>query len=424
MKILIYSKAGDALSLARIMSKNEGNEVKYYEEEKSRTGEGIVQKVDNFENEVEWADLIVFDDENQGELVESLQAKGKVVFGTNKFGGMLENDRDYFVEVLDTLGIDYTPSLKFDSLDKGKEYIKANPGRYVFKPYGQKNRFFTKVGRLPDGKDLLWFIDYVQTIWEGSQNFILQKYVEGIEVGLSAMFSVDHFVTPFELNFEHKKQREYGQGGNCGEAGTLQCFLNKSSMFNDLIKPFETYLKNTKYVGQFDINCKVNEDGIFPLEPTDRLGIPATYGYDAVLKTSWSEFLYNTASGKLKDGYAETGKYIVIVLVDVEPVPSLKGEKTLEIPKDVPVFFDFDVEADGSGFFEGDLRKENGQYYMTGDSLHIGYVIGSGKTVQEAQDAAYNIAEKIHSPQEIIYLNGIGDKFDYVSDFLKRKKII
>jgi phosphoribosylamine-glycine ligase len=93
------------------------------------------------------------------------------------------------------------------------------------------------------------------------------------------------------------------------------------------------------------------------------------------------------------------------------------------MPTDLPLFFDFDIDNE-AGFFMGDLRKEDGQYYITGQAGNIGYVVGSGKDVEDAQEAAYSLIHKIRIPSEIIYNPTIGDKFEICKNFLKRNKII
>jgi len=427
MNILVWSRYGDALSIARLMKEKDGNNVLLYidYESNKEVGDGIVPKVDNWRDYIDWCDMIVVDDENQGEWVEELQNQGKVVFGTNTFGGKLENNRHYASEIMEKLGIRTIPHWEFETIQDTIDFIEEYPGRYVFKPFGQHPRYFTKIGEMKNGQDMIWFLKYLQKIWQGGQANQIQEYIEGIEVGLCANFSIDHFVKPYELNFEHKHMRLYGLGSNIGEAGTLQLFVNNSRIFDEIILPFEDYLKNTKYVGQFDINCKVNEEGIFPMEWTCRFGIPATYGYNEALHIRWSDFFWKCATGELEDGYAETDRFIVIVKLDLEPVTDLKEENQYYIPTRVPIFFDFDPIGAEPGFFEGDLiRDEQRQYYVVGKQGHIGVVIGSGETVQEAQDSCYKIVQKIYSPFSIVYNPEIGDKYEYIESFLKKMKII
>lgn len=426
MKIMVWSRYGDSLSLARLMKEKDGNDVKLYIDidYNKRVGENIVPKVENWKDYIDWADLIMVDDENQGEWVEELENQGRVIFGTNRFGGKLENDREYAFQLCKELGIKTVPYWKLNSLDEGIEFIKKNPGKYVFKPFGQRPRWYTKVGELVDGRDMIWFIEYLKKVWIGAEEFILQKYVEGVEVGCCSWFNREKFLKPLEICFEHKKMRGYGQGGNVGEAGSLLFAVNESRIFDEILKPFESYLKATKYVGQFYVNTKVNEEGICVLEFVPRLGIPATYGYNELLQVRWSDLFYKLATVELQSMPIELGRYVIVVKLDVEPVPDLEEESNYYVPSEIPIFFDFDPIGVEPGFFEGDLKKENNQYYLTGKQGHIGCVIGSGSTVQEAQDLTYKTAEKIHSPVEIVYNPEIGDKFEFVGNFLTKEKII
>jgi len=425
MKILIWSRYGDALSLARIMKERENQEVLFYVDVdyNKRVGEGIVPKVDDWKDYINWADLIICDDENQGDWIEVLDRQGKVVFGTNKFGGKLENDREYTFKVLEQLGLSQyiIPYWKFTNFDEGIKFIKENPGRYVFKPFGQRPRYYTKIGEREDGKDLIWFIKYLKTVWKGSQNFILQKYVRGIEVGCCAWFNRKRFLRPLEICFEHKKMKNYGGGGNVGEAGSLILAVEDSIIFNRILSPFEKWLKNTRYVGQFYVNTKIDEDNIWILEFVPRLGIPATYLYDELLKISWSEMFYKISTSELDKMPLELSKFVIGVKVDIEPIPDIKEEAKYSVPTEIPVFFDFEIDKN---FFEGDLRKENEQYYLTGKQGHIGVAVGSGKTVQEAQDKAYEIVDKVYCPFNITYNPEIGDKYIFIEEFLKDKKIL
>jgi phosphoribosylamine--glycine ligase len=427
MKILVWSKYGDALSLARLMREKDNNEVVLYVDidYNKRVGEGIIPKVENWKEYVDWADLIVFDDENQGKYVEELREKGKVVFGTNEFGGRLENDRDYSFDVSRDLGVKTIPYWKFKSLDEGIKFIRENPSRYVFKPFGQRPRYYTKVSEMITGEDLLWFMEYLKKIWKGGQDFILQKYIEGIEVGCCSWFNGYEFLRPFEICFEHKKMKNYGGGGNCGEAGSLIFASPESKIFDEILAPFEEWLKNTKYTGQFYANTKVNDDGIWLLEYVPRLGIPATYLYNELLQERWTDVFKGIATGELKKMPLELGRFVVGVKIDVEPIPDLDAEATYTVPVETPVKFDFDPIGAEAGFFEGDLRKDKteNQYYLTGKQGHVGIVVGSGKTVQEAQDMCYKVVEKIFCPFNITFNAEIGEKYDYVAPYLVKQGI-
>ncbi|MDD4290608.1 MAG: phosphoribosylamine--glycine ligase, partial [Patescibacteria group bacterium] len=116
---------------------NEGNDVKFYISEKTQQdiGDGFVPKITNWEKEVEWADVIVFDDVlGQGAIAEDLRNKGKYVIGGTKYTDMLEDDRAFGQEELKKCGVSILPYQTFDSCELAIEFVKNNPSRYVIKP--------------------------------------------------------------------------------------------------------------------------------------------------------------------------------------------------------------------------------------------------------------------------------------------------
>ncbi len=82
-KFLFVSITGLISDIAWQVAK-EGHEVRYcIEDEKERDiADGFVPKVREWEREVDWADVIVFDDTlGQGEKAQALRAKGNAVIG-------------------------------------------------------------------------------------------------------------------------------------------------------------------------------------------------------------------------------------------------------------------------------------------------------------------------------------------------------
>src|SRR5262245_52374451 len=97
-----YRRRGDPMQRSRILFVSldglisdiawqvvkEGHEVKYSIESESEReiGDGFVPKVDDWEKEVDWADLIVFDDVlGQGTKAQALRQKGKLVVGGSPY---------------------------------------------------------------------------------------------------------------------------------------------------------------------------------------------------------------------------------------------------------------------------------------------------------------------------------------------------
>src|SRR5262249_8126426 len=98
----------------------EGHDVRYFiEDEKERdVADGFGPKVRNWGGEVDWADVIVFDDTlGQGEKAQALRAKGKLVVGGTPYTDRLEDDRSFGQEELKKEGINVLPYRDFNEFD-------------------------------------------------------------------------------------------------------------------------------------------------------------------------------------------------------------------------------------------------------------------------------------------------------------------
>ena len=76
----------------------EGHEVRYFiEAEKERDiADGFVPKSHDWQADVDWADVIVFDDTlGQGTKAQALRARGKRVIGGTEYIDRLEDDRSF-----------------------------------------------------------------------------------------------------------------------------------------------------------------------------------------------------------------------------------------------------------------------------------------------------------------------------------------
>ncbi len=252
----------------------EGHHVKFFIENNpdKQIGDGFVEKTDNWEKEVDWADVIVFDDVlGQGALAKKLRDKGKLVVGGSPYTDRLEDDRAYGQEELKKAGISIIPYQEFSSFDEAIKFVKANPAKYVIKPSGQAQNIkrLLFVGEEDDGMDVIQILEaYKKSFNEEIKVFQLQRRVTGVEVAVGAFFNGKEFMYPINVNFEHKKLFPGNIGPSTGEMGTLMFFSVPNKLFNMTLKRMEAKLAEEQYVGYIDLNCIVNGNGIYPLEFT------------------------------------------------------------------------------------------------------------------------------------------------------------
>lgn len=279
--------------------KMEGNEVRFYirDESEQEIGDGFVDKIDEWESHVDWADVIVFDDVlGMGTWAKDLRDQGKAVIGGTPYTDMLEDDREFGQNELKKYGINIIPNQNFTSFKDAITYVKNNPGRYVIKPSGEAQNLkgLLFVGEEEDGKDVVQVLgEYDKALSDTIPSFQLQKRVTGVEMAIGAYFNGHKFLEPVNINFEHKKLFPGNLGPSTGEMGTAMFWTNSNRMFNKTLKRFEEKLRAEQYVGYIDLNCIVNGNGIYPLEFTARFGYPTILYSLRGLLCRWESFSTN-----------------------------------------------------------------------------------------------------------------------------------
>ncbi|MDD5613745.1 MAG: phosphoribosylglycinamide synthetase C domain-containing protein [Candidatus Omnitrophica bacterium] len=390
----------------------EGHDVKYYIDcaEDKDISDGFVPKVDDWKKEVDWADVIVFDDVlGQGKIAQELKKSGKLVVGGSEYTDMLEDDRSFGQEELKRAGVNIIPYQNFESFDEAIQYVKNNPAKYVIKPSGEAQNIkrLLFVGEEEDGNDVIQILEAYSKIYSNKiKVFQLQRRMMGVEIAVGAFFNGNQFVYPININFEHKKLFPGDIGPSTGEMGTSMYWSGSNKIFNATLKKMEDRLKAEKYTGYMDINCIVNSNGIYPLEFTARFGYPTISIQQEGIMMPISEFLYKLASGELTEFKAKRG-FQVGVRIIVSPYPFDDEEAFNTYSKDAVIFF---KKPNFDGIHIEDVKKIDGQWLVAGTSGVVMIVVGTGQTMKQAQNKAYSRVSNIRIPN-MYYRKDIGDRW-------------
>jgi phosphoribosylamine---glycine ligase len=397
----------------------EGHEARYYiqSEENQDIADGFVPKVYNWEENIQWADIIVFDDVlGHGKYAQQLRKQGKLVIGGTEYSDMLEDDRSFGQEELKKAGINILPYKEFNNFDDAIKYVEEKPGRYVIKPSGEaqniKRMLF--VGEEEDGKDIIEVLEaYKKVSSDDIQVFQIQKRVMGVEVAVGAFFNGREFVYPININFEHKKLFPGQIGPSTGEMGTAMYWGGANKIFNQTLLKLQDKLKQEGYAGYIDINCIVNTNGIYPLEFTARFGYPTIFIQQEGINMPMAEFLFGLAGGTLKEFKARKGFQIGVRIV-VPPYP-FNDEDTFErYSNNATILF---KKVNYDGIHIEDVKNVDGQWLVAGTSGVVMVVVGTGQTMKQAQTQAYNRIKNIIIPN-MYYRTDIGDRWFEDSDKL------
>lgn len=423
MNILFISTDCIAVNLARILQ-DEGHSVKLYIKNKDsrRNFDNIVPKVENWKDHLDWVGkdgLIVFDDVGFGKIQEGLRKKGYNVFGGCELGDKLEQDREFGQQILREHGLHTVPLHDFDSIDDAACFIKENPYPWVIKHEGHDAKFLTYVSLLPDGSDAISILRnyfYNPFINDGSNKVTLHKKITGIEIGVGRFFNGQDWVGPIEINVEHTKMFPGDLGPITTEMGTLAWYDNdeKNKLFVGVLEKMKPYLKEIDFRGDFEVNCIVTDNEIYPLEISSRLGTPIVHLHNVLHTSPWGELLLAIAKGEKYDLKVKSD-YGVVNLLATPPFPYGKKHNKDSL-YGVNIFFNNLSEEDFKNVALEDisLRKGgrgNGLYYISNDDGYVAYTSGIGKTIKEARENSLRIARKIIIPK-VFYRDDIGERFE------------
>ena len=415
---LFVSLSGLISDIAWQVSK-EGHEVRYFiaDKEERDIADGFVAKSKDWEKDADWADIIIFDDTlGQGEKAKALREKGKKVIGGTPYTDRLEDDRSFGQEELKKAGVNIIPYREFDSFDDAIEHVVQNPGRYVIKPSGEaqnvKRRLF--VGEEDDGLDVVRMLEaYKKALSEEIRVFQLQRRVTGVEVAVGAFFNGKSFIYPINVNFEHKKLFPGDIGPPTGEMGTSMFWSGANQLFNQTLMKMETMLASEGYVGYIDVNCIVNNHGIYPLEFTSRFGYPTISIQQAGMLTPIGQFFWDLANGADPKLKTRSGFQIGVRIV-VPPFPFDDNATFDSFSKNSVIVFKKPPQDE---VHIEDVKQVNSQWLVAGTSGVILIVIGTGQTMKQAQAQVYSRIKNVLIPN-MYYRTDIGDRWDEDSDRL------
>lgn len=278
----------------------EGHDVKIWFKDQGDQDvyDGFLEKVPDWKEHVNWADVVVFDDVGFGAQADTLRKAGKLVVGGSAYTDRLEEDREFGQSEMRRVGMLTLPHWDFDNYETAIKFLKENLGRYAWKPSGNtpsdmKGLLF--LGTEEDGKDLIEILERNKSTWvKKIKAFQIQKFASGVEVAVGAFFNGEDFVYPINVNFEHKKLFPGDIGPYTGDMGALMYWSPPNAIFNVTLAKMRDSLSASGYAGYIDINCIANARGVYPLEFTcfsDDTEILTANGWKLILEVTLGEFV-------------------------------------------------------------------------------------------------------------------------------------
>lgn len=424
-RFLLVTKAFEAKMMPLILER-EGHECKVYVEDATQREilKGTVDHVADWHSELEWADVIVFDDIGFGATADWLRKDGYLVWGGSSLGDKMEEDRTFGMRLFEKAGLNVPPYFAFKSFEDARKHVAEKPGRYAFKPNKNIAKEFTYCSHFDDGSDLIAILDEFEKEWpkDAEIDFLLQEYVHGVgEVGVGAFFMGNDWVRSpggkvvCEVDQEHKPMFACGTlggevGMGTGEQGNVAFMLEEPRIFQESLGRLTDTLKKIGYVGEFALGFIMDDAGkLWVLECTARLGYPITWQHDTMHKTGWGELFVKSVKGVNR--FLEYNKGICMsVVVTNPPFPFTKENNPYSGAR---ILFkdgsDSTAILDKEGYYWCEVIEQDGALVTAGVSGYTVVLTAMGKSVADAQS---KMKDKLceFTIRDRGWRNDIGDK--------------
>lgn len=428
MKFLFRSSDGLCLPQA-LRVQSEGNKVKLSVDQPGydNAGNGLVEKVMNFSAGVDWADIVVYDVQRGPLPKEADKVKlRKPVIGSSEFGGQLEEDRKFGIEIARKAGIKVPEVQEFTgpaAFRKAKDFISTKPKEtnWVWKVNGKApagvGTYVAKGGR----PEMLRMLKYWEDQYRNehvSPDFIVTTKIEGEEISTEAWFNGRDFSLP-----NHTLERNKFFNGDLGEktgcSGNVVWAIERDApLYQKLLEPLREELTG-KFVGPIDVNViieKKTNEPVF-LEFSPRFGYDAVFALMELFETDFAEFLYQIATGQQWTGRV-SGQFAGDVRLHIPPFPAKSSKESSEEAVGVPIFGIDPSKYNPHQHLVEVMLDRDDQPVSSGPHGYVLSVTAKGTTPQLAEEAAYKQVDKIRIPN-MRYRTDLADKIQEVYDTIE-----
>lgn len=419
MKILFISYDASGADIAWRLQQ-EGHQIKFFIKSKELEScyDGIIrQKIKNWKSELNWVGkkgLIIFDFSGFGKIQDKLRKAGYQVVGGSEIGDLLENNRNFGQRIFSQVGMEVAFSRTFNNIDSAINFIKRHPTCWVIKQNGQLRKTLNYVGKMESGQDAISILNfYRENLPKNQINFDLQKRVHGVEIGVGRYFNGENWVGPIEFNIEHKSLFPGNLGPNTNEMGTVMWYDDDEDnpIYQATVAKMKNYLQRINFVGDFEINCIVNSEVIYPLEATTRFGYPAIQLQTQIHTSPWGEFFLALAQKKEYNLKWKKGEGL-IVFVATPPFPYILNDS-----RQTSLGMEILIDEELLTKKRKNLHLEEVVYDQEKNVLRVASRSGSilhlsnfQDDLETARQELYQDLQKIYIPK-MFYRKDIGEKF-------------
>ncbi|MCF7870510.1 MAG: phosphoribosylamine--glycine ligase [Candidatus Omnitrophica bacterium] len=342
-------------------------------------------------------------------IVDLFNDQGLKIFGPAKELAKLESSKVFAKEIMKKYGIPTADFKVFSQPKPAKEYIERKGAPVVVKADGlAAGKGVMVCESEAEARQAVDTIMGKKKFGEAGEKIIIEDCLQGQELSLLA-FSDGETILPLAASQDHKRIFDNDQGANTGGMGAyapvpLLDKQNFDKIINEIFQPLIEGLgrenkiyKGILYAGIMIFNNKPNL-----LEFNVRFGDPEAQVVLPKLKGDLADIMLKTIDGNLKQAKVEWDQrsFVCVVLASggypgkYQKGKEISGLEELEKQKDILVY-------------HAGTKRENEKIVTNGGRVLS--VVGSGLTLKEAKEKAYQAVDKINF-KGVQYRKDISDK--------------
>ena len=328
-------------------------------------------------------------------IVDLFESKGLKIFGPSKNASRIESSKIFAKNLMKEFNI---PTAKFEVFENESSAIKfLNKTEFpiVIKADGLaagKGVYISD--NLDDAKLAIKDLMNSQIFGKSGKKIVIEEFLSGSEFSVFA-FTNGNDIKVLLSACDYKKAYDEDKGPNTGGMGSFSPApqLNKKNInfiSSKIIKPTLSALstKNSKFVGVLYCGLILTDKGIFVIEFNCRLGDPETQVLLPTINFDLIELIESCVDTNNKNIFKPTiNKKAVGVVLASEGYPN-----KYETNKELSINYSFN-NNDSYIFHAG--TKKNGKNLVTSGGRVL-TVVGTGNSINEARNLAYNICEKVN----------------------------
>lgn len=342
---------------------------------------------------VQGVDLVVIGPEAPlaAGLADALERLRIPVFGPTKNAARLESSKAFAKEVMISAGVATGASEVFDDPADARAHIDSVDGPYVVKADG-----------LAGGKGVLVSDSRADAIawaerWADTGRIVVEEYLDGPEISVFAVCTPNG-VVPLEPARDYKRLEDGDRGPNTGGMGS---YSPVSDLPDDLVERTITEVieptlsemesRGTPFTGFLYAGLVLTGQGPKVLEFNVRLGDPETQAVIPRLESDLVDLLEGA-----EPTWSDLATVNVVLAAGGYPASPVAGASIRGLP----------AQDENVLVFQAGTKRDGKRLLVDGG--RVLNVVGTGESVVEARDRAYDAVARISWPG-MTYRSDIGD---------------